>query len=68
MNCSRESDANFACGDINRLIPEPGSYVDNDVFICERNPPTGYIILDGYKIPCGGGKAEKVSTAEESTR
>lgn len=52
--------AYFACMDINMLIPEPSSLHDSDEFYCSREPEDGSIVLDGWKIPCAGGKAEKV--------
>lgn len=46
----------FACGDINRLIPEPervdGHDVWDDSFLCEREPPDGSIEIDGHRFSC----------------
>jgi len=44
----------FACDSINMLIPEPSSDVDSDQFYCQREPPDGYVVLDGHKISCAG--------------
>jgi hypothetical protein len=44
----------FACDDINMLVPEKSEWVDDDVFLCERKPPTGSIRIDGRVINCGG--------------
>ena len=47
-----------AVPDINTLVPASGA--DSDVFLCMREPHDGFVVLDGYKIPCAGGTAVEV--------
>jgi hypothetical protein len=47
-----EANVYEACNDINILIPEPSSEVDDDQFYCQREPMDGYVEMYGQKISC----------------
>ncbi len=42
----------FACDDINRLVPEAGIGVDDDEFLCQREPQDGSIEFGGKIYSC----------------